>query len=217
MSISEKIIIPLSLEECEGYTPKKEKEKNSLNLPSYIDLNNIDEEDLMKLKNIPLRKSSTCSTSASKPGDSSEIYYNIDSPISTPLNSHQYGIFFSSDRNCSNPIINFYQTTEEYIRETHPESDNYKKTRNYISKNIIKNNYIISEVKIDKTNQNTTSDINCSLNNSNNPKNDSKTVPAAPIIFFGGFAPKLNNGGKGKFDLPISYVNCFGWNSKFII
>ena len=68
-------------------------------------------EQLLKLRDLPRRKSSTGSTSSSKPEDPSELFSYPSSPKS--LNSQEFnksGIFFSKDRNCSkNNIFNFYQ------------------------------------------------------------------------------------------------------------
>ena len=134
MAISEKRIIPLSMDKCEAFIPRKEKERenNLKNLRPQIDLNLFEEDDkLLKVRDIPRRKSSTGSTSATKQEDSSELPSFPNTPIYSPQNSQQSGIFFGRDRNCSNPIFNFYQNTEENLRETYPENENYKKTKNY--------------------------------------------------------------------------------------
>ena len=202
MAISERKVIPLSIEKCEDYKPKKEKEINSLKQKLQIDLNDIEEdEQLIKLRDFPRRKSSTGSTSVSKPEDTSELFSDPDSIVSTPLNSQQSGIFFGRDRNCLNPIFNFYQNTEEHIRETYPECEKYKKTKNYVSKNeIIKNNEI-SEAK--------------NIINNNIFKNPLPTTSVAAVM--GAFTPKICSGGKGKFDLPMYYVGFYGWDSKYNI
>ena len=51
------------------------------------------------------------------------------------------------DRNCSNPVSNFYQITEEHLRETLSEYKKYIKTKNYI----LKEDYFkkISEENVD--------------------------------------------------------------------
>ena len=137
MAISEKRIIPLSIEKCEAFKPRREKEKEKL----QIDLNLIDEDEIaFKSNDIAGRKSSADSTSVSKPEDISEISCP-DTPVSNPKESQQNGMFFGRDRNCSNPVFNFYQYTEEHIRETLPEYQNYKKTKNYLPKSeYLKNN-----------------------------------------------------------------------------
>ena len=215
MAISERKIIPLSIEKCEDYKPKKEKEINSLKQKLQIDLNDIEEdEQLIKLRDFPRRKSSTGSTSVSKPEDTSELFSDPDSIVSTPLNSQQSGIFFGRDRNCLNPIFNFYQNTEEHIRETYPECEKYKKTKNYVSKNeIIKNNEI-SEAK-NIINNNVPNTVSNPTQNNNIFKNPLPTTSVAAVM--GAFTPKICSGGKGKFDLPMYYVGFYGWDSKYNI
>ena len=215
MAISERKIIPLSIEKCEDYKPKKEKEINSLKQKLQIDLNDIEEdEQLIKLRDFPRSKSSTGSTSVSKPEDTSELFSNPDSTVSTPLNSQQSGIFFGRDRNCLNPIFNFYQNTEEHIRETYPECEKYKKTKNYLSKNeIIKSNEI-SEAK-NTINNNIPNSVSNPTQNNNIFKNPLQTTSVAAVM--GAFTPKICSGGKGKFDLPMYYVGFYGWDSKYNI
>ncbi len=210
MAISEKQIIPLSIEKCEVFKPKKERENNLKFQNLQIDLNLIEEEDkLLKLKEIPRRKSSSGSTSASKIEDISEIPSFPESPIESPKNSQQSGIFFGRDRNCSNPLINFYQFTEEHLRETYPEFENYKKSKNYMLKNEI------SEIKkIDNTTSSSNT-IENSTQNNNIFKNTLQTTSVAAVM--GAFAPKICSGGKGKFDLPMYYVGFYGWDSKYNI
>ena len=58
MAISEKKIIPLSIEKCEAFKPKKEKENSLKCQKPEIDLNLIEEdEQLLKFRDIPRRKS----------------------------------------------------------------------------------------------------------------------------------------------------------------
>ena len=215
MAISEKKVIPLSIEKCEIFKPKKDKEKeNCLQFQKYqIDLNLIEEEDnLLKLKDIPRRKSSDGSTSASKPEDTSEIPSFPNSPIASPK-SQKSGIFFGRDRNCSNPIFNFYLNTEENIRETYPENENYKKTKNYILKKDFYKNTDFSEIKKNdniSTPSNTTENL---TQNNNILKNSLQSTSVAAVM--GAFTPKICSGGKGKFDLPMYYVGFYGWDSKF--
>jgi hypothetical protein len=214
MAISEKKIIPLSIEKCDFFKPKKERENNSKFQKLQIDLNLIEEEEdkLLKLKDIPRRKSSTGSTSVSKLEDTSEIPSFLESPIESPKNTQQSGIFFGRDRNCSNPLINFYQFTEEHLRETYSEFENYKKSKNYMLKNeFLKKNEISENKKID----NITSSSNITENSSQNKnifKNTLQTTSVAAVM--GTFTPKICSGGKGKFDLPMYYVGFYGWDSK---
>ena len=125
MEILEKKNITLNTEKCEDPISKEEK-YNIIKQKLHIDLNNIeDEEHFIKVKDFPRRKSSTGSTSVSKPEESSELFSNLDSPVGTPLIYPKNQIFFGRDRNCTIPIFNFYQNTEENFRETHPEGEKY--------------------------------------------------------------------------------------------
>ena len=216
MAISEKKIIPLSIEKCEVFKPKKEKEKDNLKFQKpEIDLNLIEEdEQLLKVRDMPRRKSSTGSTSASKPDDISEFNSFPSSPVNNIQEPQQSGIFFGRDRNCSNPVFNFYQNTEDNLRETYPDKDNYKKTKNYMLKTQYFNNNEKSETKIIKEN-NIISNTTNSTQNNNIFKN---TFPATPLAtVMGTFTPKICSGGKGKFDLPMYYFSFYGWDSKIII
>ena len=217
MAISEKKIIPLSMEKCEAFIPKKEKEReyNLKFLKPQIDLNLVEEDEkLLKIRDIPRRKSSTGSTSASKTEDPSELPSFPNSPLYSPNNSQQSGIFFGRDRNCSNPIFNFYQNTEENLRETYPDYAKYKETKNYILKEKFFKNNISDKEIIDKTNSiSTNTKENSSKNNIY--KTPLQTTSVAAVM--GAFTPKICscNGGKGKFDLPMYYVGFYGWDSKY--
>ena len=103
MSISEKKIIPLSIEKCKAFKPKKEKEKENLKEQNLqLNLNLIEEDEkLPMLKDIPRRKSSSGSTSASRIEEISEIPSFPNTPTMTSQESQQSGIFFGRDRNCS--------------------------------------------------------------------------------------------------------------------
>lgn len=212
-TISEKKMIPLSMDKCEAFKPKKEKEKeNNLKLQNLkLDLNLIEDDELsIKLRDIPRRKSSTGSTSVSKPEDPSELFSSLNSPINDSQDSQQSGIFFGRDRNCSNPIFNFYQNTEENLRETLPEYQNYKKTKNYMPKSeYIKN---INNESFSQSRRSSHSSLNSLDNfsqNNSSVKNSLQTTSVAAV-----FTPKLCSGGKGKFDLPMYYIGFYGWECK---
>ena len=219
MAISEKkVVIPLSIEKCEAFKPKKEKGKeNCLKFPKYqLDLNLIEEEEnLLKLKDIPRRKSSDCSTSVSKPEDTSEILSFPNSPIASPK-SEKKGIFFGRDRNCSNPIFNFYQNTEENIREKYSENENYKNTKNYILKKDFYKSNDFSEIKKNDNNSISSNKIENSTKNNNIFNNNSPQTTSVAAVM-GAFTPKICSGGKGKFDLPMYYMGFYGWDSKYKI
>ena len=215
MAISEKKIIPLSIEKCEAFKPKKEKENSLKCQKPEIDLNLIEEdEQLLKFRDIPRRKSSTGSTSASRPDDTSEFISFPSSPINSAQESQQSGIFFGRDRNCLNPVFNFYQNTEDNLRETYPDKENYKNTKNYILKEKYFKNNENSEIKI-INNKNVISDTAENLTQNNNIfKNSFQTTPVAAVM--GPFTPKICSGGKGKFDLPMYYFGFYGWDSKIL-
>ena len=204
MAISEKRIIPLSIEKCEAFKPRREKEKEKL----QIDLNLIDEDEIaFKSNDIAGRKSSADSTSVSKPEDISEISCP-DTPVSNPKESQQNGMFFGRDRNCSNPVFNFYQITEEHIRETLPEYQNYKKTKNYLPKSeYLKNNESFTESR--RSSRSSLNSLDNFTQNNSSVKSSLQTTSVAAV-----FTPKLCSGGKGKFDLPMYYFGFYGWDCK---
>ena len=216
MSISKKKIIPLSIEKCEAFKPRKEKEKENIkNQNLQFNLNLIEEDEKMPmLKDIPRRKSSTGSTSASRIEDVSEIPSFPNTPSICSQESQQSGIFFGRDRNCSNNLIfNFYQNTEDNLRETYPEFENYKKTKNYkLKSEFYKNTSEISENKmIENTNDSNNID-NSTQNNNNYFKYSLPTTSVAAVM--GAFTPKICSGGKGKFDLPMYCVGFYGWDDR---
>ena len=216
MEISEQNVLPLNLDNFTDFNPKKELErKDSQN--SDIDVH-VSEEDeqLLKLREIPRRKSSTGSTSASKPEDPSELFSCPSSPRNlTSQEFQQSGVFFGMDRNCSNPVSNFYQITEEHLRETLSEYKNYIKTKNYI----LKEDYFkkISEENVDnKKVENPINNLyeNKNLNTTNTFQNLTP-IKAIPAII-GTFTTNPYYGNKGKFDLPMYYcVGFYQWDSKY--
>ena len=216
MEISEQNVLPLNLDNFTDFNPKKELErKDSQN--SDIDVH-VSEEDeqLLKLREIPRRKSSTGSTSASKPEDPSELFSCPSSPRNlTSQEFQQSGVFFGMDRNCSNPVSNFYQITEEHLRETLSEFKKYIKTKNYI----LKEDYFkkISEENVDnKKVENPINNLyeNKNLNTTNTFQNLTP-IKAIPAII-GTFTTNPYYGNKGKFDLPMYYcVGFYQWDSKY--
>ena len=216
MEISEQNVLPLNLDNFTDFNPKKELErKDSQN--SDIDVH-VSEEDeqLLKLREIPRRKSSTGSTSASKPEDPSELFSCPSSPRNlTSQEFQRSGVFFGMDRNCSNPVSNFYQITEEHLRETLSEYKKYIKTKNYI----LKEDYFkkISEENVDnKKVENPINNLyeNKNLNTTNTFQNLTP-IKAIPAII-GTFTTNPYYGNKGKFDLPMYYcVGFYQWDSKY--
>jgi hypothetical protein len=213
MDISVKKQFSLNLEKCESFIPKREKnfEKEKLNL----DLHSLEENDhFLKSEEITRRKTSSDSTNISKIEDFSELCSFPSDSINCPQESpQQTEIFFGRDKNCSHPVYNFYQSTEEYFQENHSENKNYKNTKNFpLKKNFFEkkeNKTSIGGVVTNNNNINRTNNINYfNVNQNKTLKND--CIKKMPNL--------LNmNDGKGKFDMPIYYVGFYGWNSKLLL
>ena len=215
MEISEQSMMSLNVDNFIDFKPKKGLERlDSKNLEIDVDVNEEDEQ-LLKLREKPRRKSSTGSTSASKPEDPSELFSCPSSPRN--LTSQEYkqsGVFFGKDRNCSNRIFNFYQITEEHLRETLIEYKDYIKTNNYISK--MEYFKKISNENQNKKEENPINTINENkvVNNTNTFQNTTQ-LKAIPAII-GTFTPNSYRGNKGKFDLPMYYcVGFYQWDCKY--
>ena len=206
MSISEKKVIPLSID-CQAFKPKREKEMEK---KLSLDINHIEEEEQnIKLTDIPIRKSSADSTTVSKTEEPSELYSSINSPIESPKNEPQNELFFGRDRNCSNSVSNFYHLTEENIRETYPECFNYQKTKNYINKEKFFNKNVSEQKNIANTiSLNNNEYSNILADNSFHPIQMTTVFPINQQMFYEG---------QGKFDLPIYYFGYYGWDGKLLI
>lgn len=213
MEISEKRMLPLNLDNCTDFKPKRERIKNTKN-DLIIDVHvNEEDEQLLKLRDLPRRKSSTGSTSTSKPEDPSDLFSFPNSPSNLTANSNkEYSskkLFFSKDKNCSNLLYNFYQSTEEYFQEKYAENKNYIKSKNYISKQ----DYIESIFNPKESKSEPKEDLepkNIILNNNitDKPLNNTSKTPLPTLI--APFNPSLYNGMKGKFDMPMYYY-CIGF------
>ena len=215
MEISDKNVMSLNLDISNDFQEKSIQESlDSKNLEIYVDVNEEDEQ-LLKLREIPRRKSSTGSTSASKPEDPSELFSYPSSPSNlTSQEFQKTGVFFGKDRNCSNRIFNFYQITEEHLRETLIEYKDYIKTNNYISK--MEYFKKISNENQNKKEENPINTINENkvVNNTNTFQNTTQ-LKAIPAII-GTFTPNSYRGNKGKFDLPMYYcVGFYQWDCKY--
>ncbi len=217
MEISDKNVLSLNLDTSSDFKEKSLQESlDSKNLEIDVDVNEEDEQ-LLKLREIPRRKSSTGSTSASKPEDPSELFSCPSSPRNLPTQDFQQkGVFFGKDRNCSNPVSNFYQITEEYLRKTLIEYKDYNKTKNYM----LKKDYFrkIAKENEDKKEENPINKAyeNKATNNINT-FNNSAQIKAVPAII-GAFTTNSYRGNKGKFDLPMYYcVGFYQLNRKYIL
>ena len=220
MEISDKNVMSLNLDISNDFQEKSIQESlDSKNLEIDVDVNEEDEQ-LLKLREIPRRKSSTGSTSASKPEDPSELFSFPSSPINLPVQDFQQkGVFFGKDRNCSNPVSNFYQITEEYLRKTLIEYKDYNKTKNYmLKKEYFKRISKESEDKKEGNSINTTCENKATNNNiNNNTYNNPMQIKAIPTII-GAFTTNPYRGNKGKFDLPMYYcVGFYQLNCKYIL
>ena len=220
MEISESGIMSLNNENSNDFILKMDKD-NSLKENLEIDVHvNEEDEQLLKLREIPRRKSSTGSTSTSKPEDPSELFSLPSSPRNLfPKDVQQRGVFFGKDRNCSNPIFNFYQITEEHLRETFSEYKSYTKTKNYISKEEYYKQLSELNENQNKKEENKANNIcdNKTVNNTNNPINTNQMgqIKAIPAII-GAYTPNPFNYNKGKFDLPMYYcVGFYQWDCKY--
>lgn len=160
MQISEKKQIPLSIEKCQLFKPKREKiTKTDLTIDLKViedneeSFNGIDQSkdspcfneamnDDIKTKldkafsELKLeRKSSTCSTSISKGDDFPEFNFTIPKKKNaSPVNSESCLNNFFGRNIQSTPVSNYFRDTEEYLRGLYPERNNYSKTGNYITK-----------------------------------------------------------------------------------
>ena len=199
MANSENKVFPLNIEKSEELKVQKEKLK--------LDLDLIEgEEPFLKIKDMRRRKSSTGSTSVSKPEDISE-FSCPNTPLYIPKESQQKISFFGREKNGSNYIFNFYQGSEEYLKETLPEYQNYKKTKNYLPKDeYLKKFEHFSQNRKNYSSQNSKENL---CQNNNSFKSSLPTTPVAAI-----FTPNLCYGGKGKFDLPMYYAGFYSWNCK---
>jgi hypothetical protein len=201
MANSENKVFPLNIEKSEEFITEKEK--------IQLDLELIDgEESSLKLKDMRRRKSSTVSTSVSKPEDTLE-FSCPNTPLNIPKESQQKESFFGREKNCSNYIFNFYQASEEYLKETLPEYQNYKKTKNYLPKEeYLKKLENLSQNR--KSNYSSKNSLENLCRNNNSFKSSLPTTPVAAI-----FTPNLCYGGKGKFDIPMYYAGFYSWDCKF--
>ena len=192
------------------------KPKKSQNLEIDINMNEEDEQ-LLKLRDIPRRKSSTGSTSTSKPEDPSELFSCPDSPTDTTCSTKEFiskKLFFSNkDKNCTNPLYNFYQTTEKYFQEIYAENKNYTKSKNYISKQ----DYLES-IFNPKEEPRLKEEIKTSNNIFLEQTQTVNNTPLTPIpTLIAPFNPSLYNGMKGKFDMPMYYyVGFYQYDPNFI-
>ena len=224
MEISEKRMMPLNLDNCTDFKPKRERlniTKNDLIIDVHV---NEEDEKLLKLRDIPRRKSSTGSTSSSKPEDPSELFSCSSSPRNLSSSElQQTGVFFGKDRNCSNPVSNFYQLTEEHLRETFSNFNSYTKTKNYMSKQeyfksiyaMEENNVQPEENKVNNMNEN--NPINNNTNNLTNTNVQMNQIKAIPAII-GTFSTNPFNYNRGKFDLPMYYcVGFYPMDCKYIL
>ena len=200
MANSEQKSYSLNIEKSEDF--KEEKDKLKLDL-DFIE----EEESSFKLKDMRRRRSSTGSTSVSKPEDTSE-FSCPNTPLCFPKESQQKESFFGREKSCSNNIFNYYQASEENLKETFPEYQNYKKTKNYLSKD----EYLKKFEHFSQNRKSSSSSQNTIENKGQNNISFKSSLPTTPVAAI--FTPKLCYGGKGKFDLPMYYTGFYSWDCK---
>lgn len=212
----------ISEEESLGYNSNyKIFQSNSIN------------KDSQNVKDISFkRKASTVSTSLSQTDICSEAncfsptnecnHFNFERKMTNPQTSH---IFFGRERLNSTPITTYFEGIDFYLRNLQPEKNRYKKSNNYIEKNIFfkdfninykdykyksfdlaenkkfNSNQILKNLEENNNNikENIKPEIPPVENNSLNNKNI--TIP---------LTTKYNNNIYGKFDMPMP---CFGYYS----
>lgn len=217
MNSSEKKQIPLSTEKFELFKPKLDKSlaESIIN----ISKNTFEQkEELMKTQ----RKSSTCSSTNSKIDELPELSSISQENLNINLELYkEKEVFFGRDKNCSNPIYNFYQSTEEYFLERLTEKKNYIYSKNFILKKDLgkfrldfkMRKKIATEKKINQNFflQKKTINNNASTLNYNNYycSNMMPTLMGTCISK----ASNFNNGG-GKFDIPMYYIGFCKLDSK---
>ena len=186
---------------------------------SEIDLKTKEGDELiLKQRDIFRRKSSSGSTTISKPEEISELFSSPDSPKNNNnFQGYNYNnIYFDKNKGNTNQVFNYYQTTLEYLYNASNENQNYIKTKNYISKqkiplnkeSLIENNN--NEYKKADNELQTNIENNEKNNTINSLNNSNKTMLIPYFVIYNG----LNN----KFDTQIYYYfGFYQWNSKLII
>ena len=210
--------IPLSIERCELFKPKSNKNFNQRKLSRRQELIE-DSEQLINSQ----RKSSTDSTSNSKIEDLTELKNFSSLNLNTNYEAlHEREIFFGRDKNVHNPIYNFYQSTEEYFLENLTENKKYKKTKNFISKEDLYNNKINKKIQENNMVENRDNqNVNNLILNTNNNKyisnlkfKNNLNANNMPDLMGTYLSTIPNNNIKGKFDMPMYYIGFFRLDSK---
>ena len=208
--------IPLSIEKCEFFKPKSDKNSIQRKLSKVQEL--IEDNELL-LNSV--RKASTDSTSNSKIEELPEIINFSSSNMNKNNELNHEKEMFGRDKNNLNHIYNFYQSTEEYLLEQLIENQKYKNTKNYIKKdlynksinNIIEeNNKIENKINEDNINNLKMNTINENISNTNFIINNNNNIMPA---LMGTYLSKIPNPTlKGKFDMPIYYIGFYQLDSK---
>lgn len=213
----------------------EDNEENILSNEKVTVSPNFDEilGEVTKNKGFPIeRKNSTCSTSISKVDDFSELNFPIGKgktpcqknisnikgkEIPSIRKQHSTNLIssFFGRENSFNAIRNYLRETEEYIKNSNEEANDYTKSKNYVTKEslgISENKNEINNFEFDD-NQDFSETIDMNLVHED-------STPATPTTSTGNFSsmsmptvmntitPKYSNWGKGKFDLPMY---CFGF------
>ena len=207
--------IPLSIEKCEFFKPKSDKNSIQRKLSKVQEL--IEDNELL-LNSV--RKASTDSSN-SKIEELPEIINFSSSNMNKNNELNHEKEMFGRDKNNLNHIYNFYQSTEEYLLEQLIENQKYKNTKNYIKKdlynksinNIIEeNNKIENKINEDNINNLKMNTINENISNTNFIINNNNNIMPA---LMGTYLSKIPNPTlKGKFDMPIYYIGFYQLDSK---
>ena len=188
------------------------------------------------------RKASTLSTTISQTDTFSEA--NLFLPPNNLKNQNNERktsytqpslVFFGRENLNSNPIINYYEGLDHYIKGLHPDKNEYQKSNNYIEKEIFfkQKNFSFKDIKFksfDLSEQkkfNSNQILNNIKENFNNTPNN-KLASSLPVENniqtninnnknnITTLTPKFNNCLYGKFDMPMYYFGYYNIDSKYI-
>ena len=223
----------LSEEESLGYNSNYKALQN----------NGTSKENINLKDKVSKRKASTLSTTISQT-DTYEINSflppnNLKSQNCERKTSYTQPslVFFGRERLNSTPITSYYEGLDSYLSGLHPEKSEYKKSNNYIEKEIFfkQKNFSFKDNKFksfDLTEQKKFSsnqilkniDENYKITTNNNltssltvENNMPKNVNNNPNILTP-LTPKFNNNCiYGKFDMPMYYIGYYNIDGKYYL
>lgn len=239
-NISLKLDLNVIEESDENLKNKEEEhlsEEESLGFNSNYNLyqNNVSgKENINSKDKISKRKASTLSTSLSQTENSEtnsfltpkNLRKNFERKASYSQNSPA---FFGRERLNSTPLTTYYDGLDLYIRGLHPDKNEYKKSNNYIEKEIYfkQNNFAFRNCKFksfDLTEQKTIFS-NQILNNEGYYKNKENNKLTTSLIVENNIQNNINNSQNilskydnyiyGKFDMPMPYYGYYNIDGKY--